>query len=122
MTEKQMESDLIRLGETVKGLVDKVGLLDILIRKQAEEMTMMVNKQPVESPQPENLTKKFIQINANHKTYLCSTAREQQIFSENNPGVEMESFNIELTAEQADRYLKDPENKKQFIKKVKKET
>lgn len=119
MTKEEMESDLIRLGEKVEDLAAKVGLLEILIRKQAEEMTMMINKQPKEKPQPENLMKKYIQINANHKTYLCSTAREQQIFSENNPGVETESFNIELTAEQAERYLNDPENKKQFIKRKK---
>lgn len=117
MTKEQMESDLIQLGEKLENLAGKVGLLEILIKKQAEEMTMMINKQPAEPPPPANLMKKFIQINANGKTYLCSTAREEQIFSENNPGVETERFNLELTAEQADRYLNDPENKKQFIKK-----
>lgn len=64
-------------------------------------------------PEP---TTRVIQINAEGKRYFCSTPEEQQIFTENNPDVKTESFNLELPISTADKYLNDPENKKQFIK------
>ena len=61
-------------------------------------------------------TKKVVQINANGKSYFCTTNQEQQIFSENNPDVETETFTLELPVAVANGYLNDPENKKQFTK------
>ncbi len=53
------------------------------------------------------------------KKYFCITPEEQQVFSENNPGVETETFKVELPVFIANRYLNDPENKKQFTVKEK---
>jgi hypothetical protein len=61
--------------------------------------------------------KRVIQIIAGKEIYFCRTPEEQMIFSENNPGVETETFNIELLNSTAEKYLNDPENKKQFMKK-----
>jgi hypothetical protein len=55
-----------------------------------------------------------IQINAKGRKYFCTTRQEQEAFAANNPNVEMEIFNIELSAAAAKKYLNDPENKKQF--------
>ena len=62
--------------------------------------------------------KRVIQIIAGKKIYFCKTSEEELIFSENNPGVETETFHIELLNSTAERYLNDPENKKQFAKPV----
>jgi hypothetical protein len=64
-----------------------------------------------------NETKDVIEIIAGKRIYFCETSEEQQIFSENNPGVETETFHIELLVPTADKYLNDPENKKQFTSK-----
>lgn len=105
MTKDEMESDLIRLQEKVGVLESKMGLLEIIVKKQ----------EPLEPEQDKMV--KVTQINANGKRYFCQTPQEQQIFAENNPGVKTESFNVELQAETAKSYLNDPENKKQFTKK-----
>lgn len=63
--------------------------------------------------------KKIIQINANGKKYFCSTAQEQQIFTENNPGVRTETFNLEMPTAIANGRLNAPGNKEQFAKQVK---
>ena len=94
------------INERINGLANRVELLEIIAKSQ-----------PATQPEsrPESM-KKVIQINARGKTYFCATNQEQQIFTQNNPGVETETFNIELTSDVADRYLNDPENKKQFTK------
>ena len=95
------------INERIKGLVNRVELLEIVAKAQSQSV-----------PQSESTSiKKVIQINAKGKTYFCTTSQEQQIFTENNPGVETETFNIELPPTVADRYLNNPENKKQFTKK-----
>lgn len=58
--------------------------------------------------------KRVIQIITGNKIYFCRTSEEEQIFSENNPGVKTETFHIELLNSTADKYLNDPENRKQF--------
>ncbi len=50
------------------------------------------------------------------QAYFCKTKEEECIFSENNLGVEIETFSIELLASTARKYLDNPENKKQFTK------
>ena len=52
------------------------------------------------------------------KSYFCETSEEQEIFKTNNPGVETESFDIEMLISTADKYLNDPENRKQFTRKI----
>lgn len=107
MTKDEIESDLIRLQETVEVLKSKMDLLEIIVKQpkapQAEETQVKLVK--------------VIQINMGKKSYFCKTAEEQQIFAENNPGVKTESFNIELQEVTAEKHLNDPENKKQFTKK-----
>ena len=111
MTNVQMESFLIGLGDKVEGLVSRVGLLEIIAKKESK--AQLEEQEEVRRVKP----KKFTQINANRKTYLCSTERQRQIFTENNPGVETEVREVELTDEQAAPYLSDPENIKQFTEK-----
>lgn len=51
-----------------------------------------------------------------NRAYFCKTKEEECIFSENNPGVETETFSIELLTSTARKYLDDPENKRQFTR------
>lgn len=51
------------------------------------------------------------------KKYYCMTGREKQIFKDNHPDEEIEAFNIELPGYLADKYLNEPENKRQFARK-----
>ncbi|MCK5016957.1 MAG: hypothetical protein KAS32_07775 [Candidatus Peribacteraceae bacterium] len=62
--------------------------------------------------------KKVIEIIAGGKKYFCDSMEGKMIFSQNNPGVKVEMYNIELPLHLADRYLNDPENKKQFTRPV----
>lgn len=62
--------------------------------------------------------KKVTQIIVGKKIYFCRTSEEEQIFSEKHPGVETETFHIELLNSTADKYLNDPENRKQFTRPV----
>jgi len=107
MTKEQLESEVEMLKERFEFLKSKVDLLEILAKN---------TKAP---PQQENVlppVKKVIQINTKDgKTYFCSTPEQQQIFEENYPGAKAESFNIELAAGTADKYLE--ESKKHFTKK-----
>jgi len=51
------------------------------------------------------------------KKYFCRTEQEKRRFSENNPGVRTESFNIEMPASIANKRINTPENRKQFEEK-----
>ena len=51
--------------------------------------------------------KRVIQIIAGKKIYFCRTSEEEMIFSENNPGVETETFHIELLNSTAEKYLNE---------------
>lgn len=62
--------------------------------------------------------KRVIQIIAGKKIYFCRTSEEEMVFSENNPGVETETFHIELLNSTAEKYLNDPKNRKQFTRPV----
>jgi len=108
MTKDELESSVLKLQEDLENLAGKVGLLEIIARNQPAGTR--------EAP-PRDV-KNVIQIIANRKSYFCQTPQEQQIFQENNPGVDIESHNVELATSTADTYLNDPENKKQFTKKV----
>lgn len=117
------------LQEKVDALENRVQLLEIIAKKQ---LVVETKTEPDE-------TKKVIQINTlpklakarynnkgeliekekvieSGKSYFCTTPQEQHIFSENNPSVETESFNVDLPVLVANEYLNDPENKKQFTK------
>lgn len=106
MEEVDKRTILGKLQEKVDELENRVQLLEI-IAKQGLKV----------SAEPTQTVKKVIQINAKGKRYFCETTQEQQVFSENNPGVKTETFSIELPVADADKYLNDPENKKQFTKK-----
>lgn len=95
------------LEEHLEDLENRVQLLEIIARKAPEAL-----------PEPQPETKKIVQINAKGKKYFCETKQEQAIFAENNPGTKTETFDVELHVFAADKYLNDPENKKQFIRKV----
>lgn len=112
MTKEQMESSILKLQEDLENLASKVGLLEIIAKNQPAGTR--------EAP-PRDV-KNVIQIIANGKSYFCQTPQEQEIFQGNNPGVEIESHNIELATPTADKYLTDPENIKQFTKKKVEET
>ena len=111
MTNVQIESELLALKEKFEFLTSRVNLLEIIAGKESK--AQLEEQEEVRRVKP----KKFTQINANRKTYLCLTERQRQIFTENNPGVETEVREVELTDEQAAPYLSDPENIKQFIAK-----
>lgn len=87
-------------------LENRMKLLEIIVTKQTSET----------QPEPQQEVMKVIQINANDKSYFCTTAQEQQIFDENNPGAKTETFNIELSIPIANERLNNPENKKQFTR------
>lgn len=48
--------------------------------------------------------------------YFCQTKEQERIFSENNPGVRIETFEVQLLKSTAVEFLDNPENEKQFIK------
>ena len=56
----------------------------------------------------------ILYVEAPRKPYFCQTKEQETIFSENNPGVRTETFEIQLLKSTAIRYLNDPENMKQF--------
>lgn len=62
--------------------------------------------------------KKVTQIIVGKKSYFCTTPEEERIFAENNPDIKTETFKIELLISTAEKYLNDPENKKQFTRPV----
>lgn len=101
---KLTKYDIIQ--EKLDNLENRVQLLEVIAKKQLTELEPLVDE-----------VKKVIQINAKGKTYFCTTSQEQYIFSQNNPGVETETFNIELPVSLANEYLNKPENKEQFTKK-----
>lgn len=98
-----------RLG-SIEGRLD---LLEVIIKKAMSDI------QPKEEPEEREKMRKVIQINAKGKKYFCMTSSQERIFAENNPGVETESFHLELLESIAEKYLNDPENKKQFTEKAK---
>lgn len=107
MKENEVVETINKIIEKQEDLENRISLLEIIAKK---------TEVPSESQQT---TKKVIQINANGKTYFCETPVEQNIFAENNPGVTMETFNLDMPTFIADKHLNDPENKKQFIRKDK---
>ncbi len=104
MTEKE------EMIERIDSLENRVELLEIIAKKGSPGGL---------SEEIQRDVKKVIQINAKGRKYFCETDLEQHLFTENNPGVVTESYNIELPTDIADRYLSNPENKKQFVKKEK---
>ena len=48
------------------------------------------------------------------KPRFCQTKEQERIFTERNPGVRTETFEIQLLKSTAIKYLNDPENMKQF--------
>jgi len=99
-TPKEVKEILEKLNE----LTNRVELLEIIAKKGSGE-----ESRPA--------TKEIIQINMGDKKYFCETQLEHQAFKENNPTAKTESFNVEMPTDQADKYLNDPENKKQFVRK-----
>jgi len=51
------------------------------------------------------------------KPCFCQTKEQELIFMENNPDVRIETFSIQLLKSTAKKYLNDPENMKQFVRK-----
>lgn len=96
------------MQDKLDGLEPRVKCLEIIASKGTVG---------IQTEEPVQQVKKVIQINANGRKYICITSAEQQIFKENNPDVRMETYTIELPNFIADKYMKDPENIKQFTKK-----
>lgn len=111
---------------------NRVELLEVIAKKQLTEVPEETQKQEMKkviqiNTKPKlskplhdnkgNLTK-GVEVIEHGKKYYCTTPQEQKIFTENNPDVETESFNIELSVADANKYLNDPENKKEFTRKV----
>lgn len=88
-------------------LTNRVELLEIIAKKTG----------PAE-PEGER-SRKVTQINMGGKKFICVTAEEESIFAQNNPGVEVETYHIELPEHVIQGYLDDPENMKQFTRKEK---
>ena len=86
-------------------LTNRIELLEIIAKKTG----------PAEDEQQKS--RKVTQINMGGKKYICETAAEEAIFTENNPGVKTETYHLELPDHIIDGYLNDPENKKQFTRK-----
>ena len=126
MTKEQMEHEIENLKEKFELLKGQVQLLEALSKQPAAPIldepalkltrliqintkpkmkTRMVNNQPVTS------------VSEPGKKYYCKTSEEQQIFVENNPGVETESFTIEVQDYVAKEYLENPDNVAQFTRK-----
>lgn len=139
MAEKQEISDI---QEELNALKNRVELLEIIAKKGTAAA----------ESEPQQRTKKVIQINAKGRKYFCTTPEEVQRFLDNNPDLKrdiqgeidevkateayrntknqkhnaaiqkvaqltrtkMETHNIHLPDHVADKYLNDPENKKQF--------
>lgn len=106
--EELLAARMSEVQEKLDDLENRVELLEIIAKKEAPETQIEETQSQV---------KKVIQINAKGKKYFCTTPLEQQIFSENNPGVKTETYTLELPVFIVDKYLNDPENKKQFTKK-----
>lgn len=53
-------------------------------------------------------------VEKSHGPYFCQTKEQELIFKENNPGVRIESFNVQLLKSTAIKYLNSPKNMKQF--------
>lgn len=96
------------IQEKLAALENRIELLEIIAKKGTPEIQQETQREVQQE------TKKLIQINAKGKKYFCRNRQEQQLFKQNNPGVETEVFEVELAIPTADAYLDDPENKKQF--------
>lgn len=97
-------SPIDRVTERVTALEADVQLLKMIVNEGRSATEAEVRQE----------TRKVIQINTREGKFFCTTSQEQQAFKENNPGMAIESFNIELAAATADKYLNDPANKKRF--------
>ena len=49
--------------------------------------------------------------------YFCQDIEDELVFANNNPGKRTEKFTVEVLKSTAIRYLDDPENVKQFVRK-----
>ena len=85
---------------------------------ETSERTVAIGHVPVKQILTKPTLDAVGQIVKAGKTYFCETKEQELIFKENNPGVETESFNIELLKSTADKYLSDPQNRKQFTRKI----
>lgn len=88
-------------------LTNRIELLEIIAKKagSAEDV--------------QETSRKVIQINMGGKKYICETAAEEAIFTENNPDAVKETYHLELPDHIIQGYLDDPENQKQFTRKEK---
>ena len=107
MSETQDRMDFVEAR--CDDLTNRLELLEIIAKKTG------ITEQQDEQEKP----RKVIQINMGDKKYICQTAAEEAIFRENNPGIKVETYHLELPEHIAQGYLSDPENKKQFTSKEK---
>lgn len=59
-------------------------------------------------------------VEISHKPCFCQTTEQEQAFLENNSGLRIETFTIQLLKSTAIKFINDPENMKQFTKRSKK--
>ena len=61
---------------------------------------------------------KEIIVERGRAPYFCQDQEDELVFAENNPNARTEKFTVQLLKSTAIKYLNDPENVKQFIKKA----
>jgi hypothetical protein len=60
---------------------------------------------------------KEIIVEKSRGPFFCQDSEDAVVFAENNPNARTESFTIQLMKSTAIRYLNDPENMRQFVRK-----
>jgi len=105
-----VSGESINIQEKFKELENRIELLEFIAKKTLPEAQL----------EPQQEMKTVIQINAYRtgekpRKYFCMTKQEQSVFSENNPGVKTETFNVDLPVFVAEERLNNAENKKQFV-------
>lgn len=60
---------------------------------------------------------KTLYVENPHKPCFCQTAEQERVFAENNSGVRIETFTIQLLKSTAIKFLNDPQNMEQFKEK-----
>lgn len=55
-------------------------------------------------------------VEKGRRPYFCQTKEQENVFTENNPGIRTETFGVQLLKSTAIKKLNDPENMKQFKK------
>jgi len=113
--DREVSSEEKLLAEKISGMEDKLD--NIEHRLKLLEILATKGTPGIQQEAPQQQDKKVIQINANGRKYICITQEQLHIFKENNPGVKMETYTIEMPDHIIDKYMNDPENKKQLTKK-----